>query len=269
MVINHLTAPWYTKRLEMLSEVKAAFCLYLMGKKEEAFPKLEIILSHDVYDRQYYLTGWPNAYSRFKSGFELDKMYADRDEIDAFPAGDARWKLWIAEWYYQMEFWNEAYWRYREIDRLYRKSLNRIASSYLDLILAQCEVSVGTVESAYPLFSVFEKKKEYYGTRAWERAMIWLSVAYYQRFPRGTKEWEKSQEYLMEIYRLNPKSTKGLHMLASVGLGYFVVGDYKRAQEIFEKCLKEGKGTWVERAVRSFMEKELEPREKGLIRTNQ
>ncbi|RMD81204.1 MAG: hypothetical protein D6820_05540, partial [Lentisphaerae bacterium] len=232
------------------------FVLFLLGEKDAAIKKLDLILKLDPFERRFYEMGWPNTYSRLRAEFEEGRMFATQEDLKHFK-GKLRTAIMAADLYYEMERWEDARERYVRFDRKYGKRLDRVARAYVDLMLAFSASTTRRKTEAYRRFSAFESEKRYYGTPSWPRAMFWLAT-YYQNKPETRPHAIKC---LRRVYETIPKSETGGKALLTIGLYYYNFGDFEKAHEHLQACLREYPGTWMAKGAQNILRALREKRE--------
>jgi|GEM_PF-2239675 len=247
-LFNQRTSTWYLPYHRMMAQTKKALCSFIMGKTKEALEMLNVILDVDLAERANYQQGMPNSYSRLKAEFEQGRMYATAEELKSF-TGKVRVAIMVADYYYEMEQRKEAAQRYFRIDREMRKDLNLKARAYLDYMLGNCTlVTEYNNDKALTFYEKF--RYEYRNTPTWPRAMMATFTAY-----QNKGEYDKALNTLKEIQRKAPKSEWGKRAYYHQGEFLYARGQKKKAQEIFEVCLKRYADTWLARGAGQYLEK--------------
>ncbi|MFH1968804.1 MAG: hypothetical protein ABIJ53_00640 [Verrucomicrobiota bacterium] len=246
-LFNQRTSTWYLPYHRMMAQTKKALCYFIMGKTKEALEMLDVILDVDLAERMNYERGKPNSYSRLKAEFEQGRMFATAEELKSF-ADKARVAIMVADYYYEMEQWQEAAERYKRIDREMRKHLNLKARAYLDFMLGKCTVMTEhNDDKALKYFVKF--RQEYRNTPTWPRAMMAIFMAYQNKC-----EDDKAFNTLKAIQRRIPKTEWGQQAYYYQGEFLYSRGQKKEAQEIFETCQKKFAGTWLARGAGQYLE---------------
>ncbi|MFH1477228.1 MAG: hypothetical protein ABIH24_07040 [Verrucomicrobiota bacterium] len=247
-LFNQRTSTWYLPYHRMMAQTKKALCYFIMGKTKEALKLVNIILEVDDAERMNYERGMPNSYSRLKTEFEAGKMFATAEELKSF-TGKAKVAIIVADYYFEMEQWQEAAERYGRIDREMRKGLNLKARAYLDFMLGNCAVMTErNYDKALEYFGKF--RNEYRNTPTWPRAMRASCVVY-----QNKHEYDKVLNTLKQIYRRMPDTECGKRAYYDQGEFLYAIGQKKEAQKIFAVCQKKYADTWMARGAGQYLEK--------------
>jgi len=247
-LFNQRTSAWYVPYHLMMARAKRSLCHFIMGDRNKALEGLDIILQVDDTERGSYRVGMPNSYSRLKAEFEQGRMFATQEELMAFK-GDARTALLVAEYYFEIEQWNEAKRRYERIDRNIRGRLKLSACAYLDFMLGNCALMTGNTEAALQQYKKFETV--YKKTPTWPRAMFNIFNVY-QFIPEKKAE---GLTYLRQVHARMPDTDLGQRAYYHEGEFWYANGNPDRAKPIFLECEKEYKGTWLARGAGQYLAK--------------
>ncbi len=228
-LFNRRTAKWYLGYLRIMAGTKLALAYFIDGQKDAAIDELWVITAFDEIEKKQCAAGMPNSYSRLKRGFEDGRLFATQEDIRSF-SGSAKIRLLTADYYYELEQWQEAKERYASLREDHYDKLNTTARAYLDLVQAHCAMLTEGRKAAFPLFQKFEA--QYQNTPSWNRAMS-VMFSYYQDKP---ETHDKAAKALWSIYTKMPDTDKGHHSLAMLGLFYTCSKQYDKAIEILTLC---------------------------------
>lgn len=254
-LFNRRTSAWYAPYHRMMAKTKRALCRFISGDRKKALEDLDIILQADEKERGAYQAGMPNSYSRLKSEFEAGRMFCTPEELAAF-TGIERTALLVAEYYFELEKWEEAKRHYERLDKTLRPQLNRRACAYLDFMLGNCALMAGHQGEALKQFQKFETV--YRRTPTWPRAMFGL-YNLYQYIPEKKTE---ALAYLRKIHTEMPDTEFGQRAYFHEGEFWYANGKPDKAKPIFQECRKKYKGTWLEKGSEHYLAKmESEPQQ--------
>lgn len=246
-LFNQRTSQWYVPYHRMMAQTKKALCLFIMGKSKDAIGLLNIILDVDYAERMLRDQGMPNSYSRLKAEFEQGRMFATAEELKSF-TGKSRPAIMVADYYYEIEQWQEAAERFRRIDREMRKGLSLKARAYLDFMLGNCAmITENNGDKALKYFSKF--MDEYKNTPTWPRAMMAIFSVY-----QNKGEFDKALNTLKEVQRRMPDAESGKMAYYHQGEFLYAKGRKTEAQKIFETCQKKYAATWLARGAGQYLE---------------
>lgn len=249
-LVNRKSCKWYMDYYLVHCACKRAFLLFLLGDKKTAISLLDVILKLDKSERQLYKKGWPNTYSRLKAEFEQDRLFATTEDLKHFK-GKLRTAIMVADFYYEIEQWDEAARRYREFDSKWGSKLDLTARAYLDLMLGYTANTTKRRNEAWKYFKKFETNKRYERTPSWPRAMFTLFTMY-QSEPKTRK---KGLRCLQLVAKKRKGTAIGDRAYYHQGEFYFAFGHYDKAKTVFLNCQDKFKGTWLARGAGQYLSK--------------
>ena len=154
----------------------------------------------------------------------------------------------VADYYYEIEQWEEARKRYRQFYSEHWSKLDVTARAYLDLMLGYTSQHGPDADKAvtFAYFNKFTEVKEYYATPSWERAMLWLAT-YYQNDP---KTHYKSIAVRKKVIAKQGKTRDGWGTTVDLGIFYYAWNRYDEAVAVFDEVLAKCKEEDLLRAAR-------------------
>ncbi len=230
-VVNRRSCSWYVDYFRILTHTKQALLLFIGGDPKSAVARLDIILKLDEKERLLFKSGWPNSYSRLKAEFEQERMFATAEDLNHFRK-KAKVAIIVADFYYELELWEEAAVRYRQVDTVGGRNLDTTARAYLDLMLGYTG-DIGGRNERWHYFKRFESVKAYRKTPSWPRAMLSL-FSMYQGDPKTRNRALHCIRELQAQYRGKPEGRRALYHEAEFHLAF---GRIKQAESIFNQCL--------------------------------
>lgn len=192
--------------------------------------------------------GWPNSYNRLKEEFEQDRLFATKEDLKYFK-GDLKTQLMVADFYYEIEQWEKAAYRYRKIDRVYGDKLNTVARAYLDMILGHSAQHEKKYDLAVSYFSKFEER-QYENTPSWERVMLVL-FTYYQN---DQKTHGKALACLKAVEKKFKGKLQGWRAYYHQGEFHFAWKNFTEAKKIFNDVQSRCDINWLLRGSSQYLD---------------
>ena len=237
-LFNRREAAWYLDYHRLMASTKRALALYIAGDKETALELIKVILELDPEERALAQKGWPNSYARLRDEIKHDRMFATKEELSHFK-GKMKTQLMVADYYYEIEQWGEAYRRYRRFDREHGAELDTGARAYLDMMLGMAAWDEGRREEAQRLFESFLNERKYARTASWPRVLNLLAT-FYQGRPETR---EKTIDVRMKLIKHYGDSREGWKQKLALGTYHYVWKHPGEARAVFtdilDKCKDE------------------------------
>ena len=203
-----------------------------MGDKETAQELVKVILEVDQVERELFENKLPNSFSRLNSEFTKDRLYATKEDLKHFK-GKIKTQIMVADYYYEIEQWDEAYRRYREFERDNGDKLDTVARAYLDMMLGAAAWDEGKREEALKYLRGFEENDKYLATPSWPRAQDFI-VCIYQSKPETR---DRCVDILKRVIKYHGNTKEGIVAQIDLGNFYFAFKRDKEAKEVFEQIV--------------------------------
>ncbi len=247
-VVNQFTCPWYFDWLELSLLSKRGLCHFVLGNKEQALEDIKVIIRNSPEEKKNFERGWFNSYSRLKSEFEQDRMFATKEELSQFK-GKARTAVMIADYYYEIEDWNTAFELYCLYRELFGNKFNKKANAYFDYVLGNLYLLKKQDNMGFALLEKFDGKL-YEDTPTWPRAIF----ALFSRYQTMNGKEEYALELLRRVHEKMPDDIMGQRAYYHQAECLFSWKRYDEATPIFEDVIKKYPGTWLARGAGQYLD---------------
>ncbi len=242
-IVNRQTTPWYLDYQRMMAQTRRSLCHFMLGQEKLALADIEIITEVDEADRAMTVRNMPSNYLRLRDGYKAGRLYATKPELAQFPP-ERRALLMIAEFYFEMEQWDEALRRYRSLQKRFDDVMSFNEKAYLEYAIGAGACLSGDAEQGKTILERF-MKDEYANTPSWPRAITILADL--------VPGIDQKAKLLRSVYKRNSNNDLGKRALMYLGQHYYSADKIPEAREAFIELASVAKGTWMEIGAKNFL----------------